>query len=69
MFTVVAGPSPEINAVGKEKKELAEVEKKRVKFFTQLLEKLNNVIDIFQNISPAGYQGWVLASAKKSGLS
>ena len=68
MFTVVAGPSPEIKAVGKEKKELAEVEKKRVKFFTQLLEKSNNVVDIFQNISAAGYQGWVLASAKKSGL-
>lgn len=68
LFTVVAGPNPEISAGGKIKKELAEKEKKRYQFFEQLLERSNEKIALFKNVSPVGYQNCVGAGAGKSGL-
>ncbi len=68
LFTVVAGPSPEVRKRGKIKKELAESEQKRLEFFTQLLERSNAKTSLFKNISPTGYQNWLNAGAGKSGL-
>jgi len=69
LFTVVAGPNPEISAAGKFKKELAAKEQKRYQFFEQLLELSNKEVSLFNNVSPVGYQGWLWAGAGKSGLS
>jgi hypothetical protein len=68
-FTIVAGPSEERSAGGKVKKESAERDKIRYEFFEQLLEKANQKTNIFNGISPVGYQGWVSTGAGKAGLS
>lgn len=68
LFTVVAGPSPEIRDLGDKKKDLAEREQKRFDFFKQLLERSNKKTPLFKNISPTGYQSWVNATAGKYGL-
>ena len=47
LFTVIAGPTAEISAGGKFKKELAEKDKKRYKFFEQLLEKSDRPTALF----------------------
>jgi hypothetical protein len=69
LFSVVAGPNPEISAGGKFKKELAERDQKRFDFFEQLLELSNKSTSLFNNVSPVGYQNWIWAGAGKSGLS
>lgn len=68
LFTVVAGPSPEVRTRGKIKKELAEGEQKRFDFFSQLIERSNAKTPVFKNVSPTGYQYWVNAGAGKAGL-
>jgi hypothetical protein len=67
-FTIVAGPSEEISAGGDVKKESAERDKIRFEFFEQLLEKANQQTNIFNSVSPVGYQGWVNTGAGKAGL-
>lgn len=69
LFTVVAGPSPEVAAGGKIKKEFAGREKQRFEFFQQLLEKSNVATSIFANVSATSYQNWLNAGAGKYGLS
>jgi len=68
LFSKVAGPYEEQTATRKMKDELNEFEKTRYKFFEQLLEKINEKTSIYSNISPVGYQGWISASAGKSGV-
>lgn len=67
-FNIVAGPSSEVKSRGEIKKEFAEKDQRRLEFFKQLLERSNARIPLFKNVSPAGYQSWVLAGAGKSGL-
>jgi len=68
LFTIVAGPSKELEAGGKIKKDLAEKNKKYFQFFQTLLEKCKNKTKLFSNVSPKGYQHWLDAGAGKSGL-
>jgi len=67
-FTIEAGPSEERSAGGDVKKEMAERDKIRYRFFEQLLPKVNKVSNIFSSVSPVGYQSWISAGAGKSGL-
>ena len=67
LFTVVAGPSPEIRAVGKEKKGLAEVDKKQREFLAQLIEKSNQEMDLFLKDSSPFDRGNVRTKATDSG--
>lgn len=67
-FTVEAGPSNEIKARGDVKKEFAKDDERRYKFFEQLLALCNQKTNLFSNISPVGYQGWINTSAGKSGV-
>ncbi len=68
LFTIEAGPSEERTAGGKVKKEFAERDKIRYQFFEQLLSSANQATNIFNNISPVGYQNWVSAGAGKAGI-
>mgnify|MGYP006272408393 CR=1 FL=1 len=68
LFTIEAGPSEEKSAGGAVKKEIAEKDQARLRFFEQLLEKANESTKIFTNVSPLGYQNWVNAGAGKAGL-
>ena len=66
LFTIVAGPSPEIRAVGKEKKGLAEVDKKQREFLSQLIEKSNKKTELFRRDSSLFDRGNVRTRAIKS---
>jgi hypothetical protein len=68
LFTVEAGPSEERTAGGKIKKEFAEKDKRRYEFFEQLLERCKSKTNLFSNVSPVGYQGWINTGAGKTGL-
>ena len=68
LFTVEAGPSEGRTAGGEVKKEFAERDKIRYKFFEQLLLKSNKKSNIFNSVSPVGYQNWVNAGAGKAGV-
>lgn len=68
LFTIDAGPSEERTAEGEVKKEFAEHDRVRYKFFEQLLSNTNKEINIFSSISPVGYQNWLNAGAGKAGL-
>jgi hypothetical protein len=69
LFTIEAGPSNEIKARGEVKKDIAKNDEKRYQFFEQLLTLCNQKTNLFSNISPVGYQGWINTGAGKSGLS
>lgn len=68
LFTIEAGPSEERTAGGEVKKEFAERDKVRYQFFEQLISKANQVTNIFNSVSPIGYQNWVNAGAGKAGI-
>lgn len=68
LFTIEAGPSEERSAGGEVKKEFAERDKVRYRFFEQLLSNANQVTNIFNSVSPVGYQNWVNAGAGKAGI-
>lgn len=68
LFTIEAGPSEERTAGGEVKKEFAERDKVRYQFFEQLIFNANQVTNIFNNVSPVGYQNWVNAGAGKAGI-
>jgi hypothetical protein len=69
LFTIEAGPSEERTAAGETKKNLVEKDKKRYEFFSQLLDHCREKTNLFNNVSPVGYQNWVNAGAGKGGLS
>jgi len=68
LFTIEAGPSEERTAGGEVKKELAERDKVRYRFFEQLLANANQVTNIFNSVSPVGYQNWLNTGAGKAGI-
>ena len=68
LFTVESGPSEERTAGGTVKKELADRDHVRYKFFEKLLEKANQSSKLFGSVNPVGYQNWVSAGAGKAGL-
>lgn len=68
LFTIEAGPSEERTAGGEVKKEFAERDKIRYQFFEQLLSNANQVTNIFNSVSPVGYQNGVTAGAGKAGI-
>lgn len=68
LFTIETGPSEERSAGGEVKKELAERDKIKYQFFKQLLSKANQVTNIFDSVSPVGYQNWINTGAGKSGI-
>lgn len=68
LFTIEAGPSEERTAGGEVKKEFAERDKIRYQFFEQLLSRANQITNIFNSVSPVGYQSWVNAGAGKAGI-
>ena len=68
LFTIEAGPSEERTAGGSVKKELAERDKIRYQFFEQLLSKANKVTNLFNSVSPVGYQNWINTGAGKAGI-
>ena len=67
LLTVIVGPSEEGKEVGKAKKELAERDQIREKFWAQLLETAKVKSNLHANISPNRYS-WLGASAGKQGL-
>ncbi|MCI5212146.1 MAG: DUF4268 domain-containing protein [Candidatus Electrothrix sp. ATG2] len=68
LFTIEAGPSEERRAGGTIKKEVAERDKLRYLFFEELLSKANQITNLFNNISPVGYQNWLNTGAGKAGI-
>ena len=69
LFSIAAGPSTELKQGGKIKKEIAGNEAERLEFFRQLLDKSNQKIRLFDNVSAQGYQSWVGAGSGRSGIS
>jgi len=67
LFTVIVGPSEEGKEVGKAKKEFAEQNLLRGRFWTQLLEIAKVKTKLHANISPT-QNSWLGASAGKQGL-
>jgi hypothetical protein len=68
-FSVVAGPSPVLKESGRIKKDLAVNESLRFDFFSQLLDKSNQSIRLFDGVSAQGYQTWISTGAGKAGIS
>lgn len=67
LFTVLAGPEKQAKIIGKEKKEWAETDLKRLEFWKGLLEKSKDKTNLFSNISPGPYN-WIGTGAGKSGV-
>lgn len=67
LLTLVMGPSEESKEVGETKKELAERDVIRRRFWTQMLEKVGKKTDLFDTVSPSP-RGWIAAGAGRSGL-
>ncbi|MGD8777508.1 MAG: DUF4268 domain-containing protein [Ignavibacteria bacterium] len=69
LFTIVAGPGEGLKDIGKIQKDLSIKDKKRYDFFSHLLDYSNSKTKLFINVSPVGYQNWVMTGAGKAGLS
>ena len=70
-FNIVAGPSNEVKKRGEIKKEFAEKDQERLKFFQQLLDRSNEKTPLFKNVPPPKSQNGVSVRdvrAGKSGL-
>lgn len=68
LFTKVVGPSTEVKALGTEKKELADRHIKRLQFWEQLLNKLNNKTHVYKNVNPTK-DNWIVGRTSISGVS
>ncbi len=68
LFTRVAGPSLEAKARGSEKRQLAERQEKRIRFWEGLLPVLAEHTNRYRNISPSA-DNWLAASTGVSGIS
>ena len=68
LFSVVAGPSPELKEGGRIKKAIAGTDADRLEFFDQLLQRTNKTLRLFDGVSPQGYQNWIATGAGKAGL-
>jgi len=67
-FSIIAGPSEESEIIGEEKKEYAKRHILRKEFWTQLLSKAKQKINLHANVTPNIYS-WVGAGAGKAGIS
>ena len=67
LLTKIVGPSEESREVGDKKKELAERDIFRQRFWTTLLERAKARTKLHANISP-GHYSWIGTSAGKHGL-
>ena len=67
LLTLIVGPSEEARDVGKTKKELAERDVLRHRFWTELLKRAKDRTKLHANISP-GQDSWISAGAGRSGL-
>ena len=67
LLTLITGPSEEAKEVGKTKRELAELDAIRLRFWTQLLETAKTKTQLHANIS-AGSGNWVSTGAGIRGL-
>lgn len=61
LFRIIAGPSQERKATGKEKKETAERHYKRIQFWEGLLPVLNKKTGLYRNINPST-DNWLSAA-------
>ncbi len=68
LFSVAAGPSPELKEGGRIKKAIAGTDADRLEYFDQLLQKTNQVLKLFDGVSSQGYQNWIATGAGKAGL-
>jgi len=66
-FSIIAGPSEESEIIGTKKKEYAKRHILRKEFWTQLLQKSNKKLSLFNNVFPNIYS-WVGAGAGKAGI-
>ena len=67
LLTQIVGPSEEAREVGRAKKEMAERERLRFRFFEGLLEYAKSRTQLHSNISPNKY-GWVGAGSGVAGV-
>lgn len=67
LLTQIAGPSEETREVGRTKKEMAERERLRYRFFSGLLEYAKSKTQLHANISPSS-QGWAATGAGMTGV-
>ena len=67
LLTQIVGPSEETREVGRTKKEMAERERMRYRFFEGLLEHAKSKTQLHANISPSKH-GWVGAGAGIAGV-
>ena len=67
LLTTIVGPSEEGRQIGQKKKEWAEREKLRYRFWEKLLERSNQKTSLFNNISPS-HHTWINAGSGVSGL-
>jgi len=67
LFSIVAGPSQEKKATGKEKKDVAERHQKRIQFWEGLLPVLNEKTSLYRNISPSS-DNWLAAATGTGGV-
>jgi len=67
LLTLVVGPSEEGREVGKKKKELAEQDTVMLRFWTELLDKVQKKMSLHATISPKP-SNWLIDSAGVSGL-
>ncbi len=68
LLTLIVGPSEDKEAVGDTKKDFADRELLRHRFWASLLDRANARTPLHANTSP-GYSGWIAAGAGRSGLS
>jgi len=66
-FSIVSEPSRQIKEAGEVKGELAERHIRRLEFWKQLLEKSNEKMTLFSNVSPSK-DNWISAGAGISGV-
>ena len=67
LFTLIVGPSDESRHVGEKKREIADQEALRLRFWGELLEQATKVSQLHANISPSK-GGWIGAGAGIGGV-
>jgi len=68
LLTLIVGPSEEGRQIGQKKKEWAEREKLRYRFWESLLERANKKTNLHNRISPS-HDSWINTGAGVSGFS
>jgi hypothetical protein len=66
-FSIIVGPSEEAKTIGREKEEDAERHIRRKEFWKKLLEKAENKLPLYSNVSPSR-DHWLSAGSGRSGI-